>query len=200
MFVIAAIVIAVVCCTGGYLAGRMTASQPDDTRSVNTISVLVAKDHILVGTVLSEPEALLEPRTFLRESVPPDAIQDPAKLRGKTLERTIYKNTPITNYDVERYSDVLRFMTIRISVETAMCGFILPGSRVDLIQATPVPEDPRKSVTKVVVESAILLAVHTGKQVPGAYVTIAVTRDEAQQITEAKQRGTLSLALRRPKE
>jgi Flp pilus assembly protein CpaB len=195
MFVIAAIIMAVVACAGGYLAGRMTAPpQTDETLAANTISLLVAKHHLLPGTVLSEPDEVLEPRVFLRASAPPSGIQNPQDLRGKTLERTISKNTPVTELDLNPNADTIRALTIRAQMERAG-GPIYPGSRVDIFRTFPT-EDPRKVETKMIVEGAMVLVIDPG-HVRGT-MTIAVTRDEATRLIEAQQQGPLSFDIHLP--
>jgi len=90
-----------------------------------------------------------------------------------------------------------RGITFRTGYEVAPDGF-LPGSRVDIIGKLPDTDNGDKLVTKVIVEDVMVLA--TGGGSSKEVVTVAVTPDEAERLVAAKERGALTVVLRRPGE
>jgi Flp pilus assembly protein CpaB len=100
----------------------------------------------------------------------------------------------------------MRAITLRRGPETG--AFLSPGSRVDIIGKVPETENAEKLVTKVVVDNVLVLSVNTreapledeGPITSGATLTVAVTVDQAERIAAAKERGRLTVVLRRPGE
>jgi Flp pilus assembly protein CpaB len=90
-----------------------------------------------------------------------------------------------------------RAMSIQIGSEQPPGGF-LPGARVDIIGKVPHAENGDKLVTKVIVEDVMVLA--AGGEPSKEVVTVAVTVDEAEQLAAAKERGPLTVVLRKPGE
>lgn len=103
----------------------------------------------------------------------------------------------------------MRAMAIRVSVETAAGGFILPGDRVDVVMtrelrnnsSTP-DSDGRRHVTSTVMQNVKILAIDQTTQagedqaVVGATATLEVTPGDAEVLTLARAEGDLSLMLR----
>ena len=97
-----------------------------------------------------------------------------------------------------------RAFTIRTTDVSGVAGFVLPGDRVDVIfteDAAPNSKEV-KLVSKVLLQNIEVLGVDlnddmTGEQ-PSVFktATLAVTLDQAQQLSVAAQTGMLSLALR----
>ena len=103
----------------------------------------------------------------------------------------------------------MRAMAIRVSVETAAGGFILPGDRVDVVMtrelrndnSTP-DSDGRRHVTSTVMQNVKILAIDQTTQagedqaVVGATATLEVSPGDAEVLTLARAEGDLSLMLR----
>ena len=103
----------------------------------------------------------------------------------------------------------MRAMAIRVSVETAAGGFILPGDRVDVVMtrelrnnnSTP-DSDGRRHVTSTVMQNVKVLAIDQTTQagedqaVVGATATLEVSPGDAEVLTLARAEGDLSLMLR----
>ena len=103
----------------------------------------------------------------------------------------------------------MRAMAIRVSVETAAGGFILPGDRVDVMMtreldrngSTP-DSNGRRHVASTVMQNVKVLAVDQTTQagedqaVVGATATLEVTPADAEVLTLARAEGDLSLMLR----
>jgi hypothetical protein len=94
--------------------------------------------------------------------------------------------------------DGKRAVSVRVTMDGAVVGFILPGSRVDVISTVPDAEDARKALSKTIIQDVIVLALNT--QGGQSIVTLAVTAEQADTLDDAKERGSISVALRRPGE
>lgn len=102
----------------------------------------------------------------------------------------------------------MRAMAIRVSVETAAGGFILPGDRVDVIMTRELrnngsaPDTGRGHATTTVMQNVKVLAIDQTTQagddqaVVGATATLEVSPGDAEILSLARAEGDLSLVLR----
>jgi pilus assembly protein CpaB len=203
------VLMGVAMCAGLTAAFLASLYQPADAK---TTLVLVAATDLQIGTAL-EPEKHLALRPFLPESVPQGAVANIEDLRGKVLGRSISQNSPVTLRDLNLSGGVLeaapkgtRAVTIRVSLENAQAGFTLPGAHVDLICTVSDPRDARRTLTKTFLQRVLVLAVNTQSQATTdkgvianpATVTLAVKPAEAERIIWAKERGSITMTLRKP--
>lgn len=138
---------------------------------------------------------------------------------GAVVREPILAGEPLVNRKIVRAGDGgymaaflepgMRAMAMRVSVETAAGGFILPGDRVDVILTREVKgTGPDGSATSRHVASTIMhnlkvLAIDQStrageeeKSVIGATATVAVTGSDAETLALARSEGELSLVLR----
>src|SRR5262249_52405493 len=100
----------------------------------------------------------------------------------------------------------LRALSVRVNEVIGVAGYVLPGTRVDVL-ATVNPTDQHGDITsKVILTNVQVLAagtkierdVHDNKPVPVSVVTMLVSPDEAEKLTLASSEGKIQLALRNP--
>jgi pilus assembly protein CpaB len=100
----------------------------------------------------------------------------------------------------------LRALSVRVNEVIGVAGYVLPGTRVDVL-ATMTPTKDQVDVTsKVVLTDVQVLAAGTkieqsadgGKPMPVSVVTLLVTPPEAERLTLATTEGKIQLALRNP--
>jgi pilus assembly protein CpaB len=98
----------------------------------------------------------------------------------------------------------MRAMSIKVNEVIGVAGFVVPGTRVDVMVTIRQKED---SVTRVVVHNAQVLTAGTrydqenmkdGKPIPSTVVTLMVNPDDAERIALAQSEGQMMLALRNP--
>jgi pilus assembly protein CpaB len=203
------VLMGVAACAG--LAAAFLASLYRPPGDARTTLVLVAAADLQIGTPI-EPEKHLTLKPFLPDSVPQGAVANVEDLRGKVLGRNIPQNSPVTTRDLNLNAGVLegvpkgtRAVTIRVTLENAQAGFTLPGAHVDLICTLPDPRDARRTLTKTFMQRVLVLAVNTQNQVPAdgrtitnpGTVTLAVKPAEAERIIWAKERGSITMTLRK---
>ncbi len=100
----------------------------------------------------------------------------------------------------------LRAVSVRVNEVIGVAGYVLPGTRVDVL-ATLSPNQQRTETTsKVILTNVQVLAAGTkierdtekNKPVPVTVVTMLVDPDEAERLTLAATEGKIQLALRNP--
>jgi Flp pilus assembly protein CpaB len=195
------LLIATITCAAGFFLGLMLRGYQAKRALESMLApVIVAAKDLPVGTLITDPDKQVKKVHFLRETLPPGVMQNSEDCRGKTLGRTVSKNTPVTGQDLIiaeslrvgmipgwRAVTIHRFWTLR---------FPVPGSRVDIFGKIPSPEDPDKLMTKIVAENAVILAVNTGST--SNNITVAVKVEQAEELLAAKERGRLEIELHRP--
>ena len=107
-----------------------------------------------------------------------------------------------------RIPEGFRAFSVKITDATGVSGYILPGSRVDVLATVEVEDSTKKqgrssSVTKTILQNVMVLAVGAEKeatqektQIKAPTVTLALTPDQGEKLTLAITRGSIRLSLR----
>ena len=98
----------------------------------------------------------------------------------------------------------MRAISVKVNEVIGVAGFVVPGTRVDVVVTIGRQED---SISRVIVSNVQVLAAGTkydqdqakdGKPVPSSVVTLLVTPPDAERIALAATEGSIMLALRNP--
>jgi pilus assembly protein CpaB len=197
------------------LVAAFLASQATGKGQVSTVPIVVTKAEVRQGTFVTDSNAdsLFEMKEWQREAVPPNSITDIKELKKKLVQRTLDPGAPVNKRDVadsEGLSKTLsagqRAVTVRVTVDSAVAGFILPGSHVDLIANMADTKEPQKIMSKIFLQNVLVLAVNTDDakpenskvvQQPGL-VTLALTPEDAEKAIRVSKDGIPYMVLRRP--
>ncbi|MBW4331496.1 Flp pilus assembly protein CpaB [Stakelama sp. CBK3Z-3] len=184
--------------------------------------ILVAAKALPVGTILDGnalkfqpwPKDLVEGAYYLKGQVDLPALQ------GSVVRFAIPAGQPITQGAVVKPGDRgflaaalspgMRAVTVPVSAQSAVAGFVFPGDRVDLILTQSVTgggDGPPLQASETVLRNLRVLATdqrtdtqkdENGKPMVAPYstVTVEATPKIAEKIAVAQQLGTLSLSLR----
>ncbi len=184
--------------------------------------VLVATRALPVGTIIDAaalrfqpwPKELIENAYFLETA--PDA----KSLQGTVVRFAIPAGQPLTRGAVVKPGDRgflaaalgagMRAVTVPVSAQTSVAGFVFPGDRVDLVLTQTVAgggEGPPLKAAETVLRNLRVLATDqrtdkqtddAGKTVVSTYstVTLEATPRIAEKIAVAQTVGSLSLSLR----
>ncbi|WP_336972704.1 Flp pilus assembly protein CpaB [Sphingobium aromaticiconvertens] len=225
VLLVGALVIAV---TTALLARSMfnTSGSPQ----VNAAAMPTAADqpHVLVATKALPVGTILDAESFRYQPWPKDLVEqvyylkgqaDPAQLAGAVVRNAITAGQPLTQGSLVKPGDRgflaaalgagMRAVTVPVSAQSSVAGFIFPGDRVDLVLTQSVSGggdgDPLK-VSETILRNLRVLATDQrtdamgadGKPVVQTYsnVTIEVTPKIAEKIAVAQTIGSLSLSLR----
>lgn len=189
---------------------------------VNGPQVLVATKALPVGTILAAdslrfqpwPQELVEGAYYLKEGT------DMASLVGTVVRFAIPAGQPITQGALVKPGDRgflaaalapgMRAVTVPVSAQSSVAGFVFPGDRVDLILTQEVAgggDGPPLKASETILRNLRVLATdqRTDKKadeqgntevVTYSTVTIEATPNIAEQIAVAQTVGSLSLSLR----
>lgn len=222
-----ALIIAV---TTALLARSMFASNgsptPQSSASSMTVQpdtpfVLVATKALPVGTIVDLesfrfqpwPKELVESAYFIKSGE-----TGPDKLVGSVVRNAVTAGQPITQGSLIKPGDRgflaaalgpgMRAVTVPVSAQSSVAGFIFPGDRIDLVltQSVSGANDETLKVSETILRNLRVLATDQrtnvmgddGKPVvqPYSNVTIEVTPKIAEKIAVAQTVGSLSLSLR----
>ncbi|WP_273523378.1 Flp pilus assembly protein CpaB [Rhodosalinus sediminis] len=188
--------------------------------AVVTVPVLVAARDLQPGDRLT-PEDLDWrdwPEDFVIDSfvLRADAPEAPASLAGRVTEAAFEAGTPldpdslradVDNTLAAQLSRGMRAFSVRVNVETAAGGFVLPGDYVDIVY-TIFPDDSPRAVSRVIASNVNVLALDSvtniGSENSASGVglsvertaTVALTPEQVEAVSAAQEDGRLTFALR----
>ena len=211
------LVLALALTAGGVLAfGTYSYVQksPAETVTMPTRSVVVAATDLGIGDELTKEDIrLIE---WPANHLPQGVISDPAQVIGRGLIMPVIQNEPILPMKLasaEAGSGLppaippgLRAVSVRVNEVIGVAGYVVPGTRVDVV-ATVSPTQSQKDMTsKVILTDVQVLAAGTkleqdaegSKPTAVSVVTLLVNPEEAERLTLAATEGKIQLALRNP--
>ena len=187
---------------------------PPKTVSMPTQQVVVAASDLDIGTELGRSDIRII--DWPANAVPAGAFSDPKDVMGRGIVLPIIQNEPILPMKLaskEAGSGLppaippgLRAVSVRVNEVIGVAGYVLPGTRDDVV-ATVSPTGQNNDMTsKVVLTNVQVLAAGTkidretdkNKPMPVSVVTMLVNPEEAERLTLASTEGKIQLALRNP--
>jgi len=185
------------------------------TRTVNapTTSVIVAAADLSLGAELRQED--LRAIQWPSEALPVGSFSKPEDLVGRGLIQPMTANEPFLPAKLSSKEagaglppvipEGYRALSVRVNDVVGVAGYVLPGTRVDVV-ATVNPTQQAPDVTsKVILTNVQVLAAGTkieqqdgNKPMAVSVVTLLVSPDEAERLTLASTEGKIQLALRNP--
>jgi pilus assembly protein CpaB len=187
---------------------------PARTVSVPTQKVVVASSDLDIGTEIGPNDVkLIEWPT---NAVPANVFNRKEDVVGRGLIVPVIQNEPILPLKLASKEagaglpplipPGMRALSVRVNEVIGVAGYVLPGTRVDVV-VTVSPTDTRADMTsKVILTNVQVLAAGTkierdvehNKPIAVTVVTLLVDPDEAERLTLASTEGKIQLALRNP--
>jgi len=187
-----------------------------------TVEVLVAKSEIALGQTVKPEDmqwqtwpASTASSSFIRRSDRPDAT---TQIAGSIARAPFIAGEPIREQKLVKADGSgfmaailpsgMRAVSTEISAETGAGGFILPNDRVDVILTRHLKNPERPTLPDIVVSEVAIANVRVLAidQAPkekdgqnallGRTVTLELRPQQAIELAQSRQAGTLSLALR----
>ena len=187
---------------------------PAKTVSIPTRPVVVAAADLDIGTELTREDVRII--DWPANAMPADAISDPKEVIGRGIVLPLIQNEPILPMKLASKEagaglppaipPGLRAVSVRVNEVIGVAGYVLPGTRVDVV-ATVSPTGQSVDMTsKVILTNVQVLAAGTkierdtdrNKPMPVSVVTLLVDPEEAERLTLASTEGKIQLALRNP--
>jgi pilus assembly protein CpaB len=187
---------------------------PPPGDSIATQKVVVASTDLQIGAELQRDD--LRVIDWPAGAVPNGAFSSAEELVGRGLVMPMIQNEPVLPMKLASKEagaglppvipKGLRAVSVRVNEVIGVAGYVLPGTRVDVV-ATVSPTNQQTDVTsKVVLTNVQVLAAGTklestgegNKPMPVTVVTLLVAPVEAERLTLASTEGKIQLALRNP--
>ena len=190
--------------------------QVAEVQEPETVTVLILRDVIEAGMPVT-PD-LVRSRDWPAEHLPAGALTHTTDLYGPTgtplfaqmnmiggevLVAEKLAEVPPRRMLSKEIADGFRAVSIAVTTETGVAGFVLPGDRVDITAFVPQPgrTGPDAYRSRPLLEGALVLGIDQimGNDVEGAMpsslVTLALKPEDAQKVTAASRESRLGLAL-----
>ena len=183
------------------------------TSSIPTSAVIVAANDLQIGAELKQED--LRAIQWPSNAVPAGAFGKPEDLIGRGLIMPVMTNEPFMPSKLAAKDagaglppvipEGQRALSVRVNDVVGVAGYVLPGTRVDVV-ATVNPTQQQTDITsKVILTNVQVLAAGTkieqdekNKPIQVSVVTLLVNPDEAERLTLASTEGKIQLALRNP--
>jgi pilus assembly protein CpaB len=130
------------------------------------VEVIVAKREMPVGTVIEEKDFndILARQAFPRATVPPEVITEAEALKGKRVSRTLRAGNFFVPADISSMAGIalpagMMHYTIKTDPVRAAAGFIMPGSKVDVLALIKLKNDQSKVTSKRILVDMLVVAV-----------------------------------------
>lgn len=181
--------------------------------SIPTSAVIVAAQDLQIGAALRQED--LRAIQWPSNAVPAGSFGKPEDLIGRGLIMPVMTNEPFLPSKLASKEagaglppvipEGQRALSVRVNDVVGVAGYVLPGTRVDVV-ATVNPTQNQIDVTsKVILTNVQVLAAGTrieqdekNKPIQVSVVTLLVNPDEAEKLTLASTEGKIQLALRNP--
>ncbi len=189
--------------------------------AANMPHVLVATKALPVGTIVGPDAYRFQPwpKELVEEAYFIEGKADPAQLAGSVVRTAVAAGQPVTQGTLIKPGDRgflaaalgpgMRAMTVPVSTQSSVAGFIFPGDRVDMMLTQSVAgggDGTPLKVSETILRNLRVLATDqrtnavdaNGQPVVQLYsnVTVEVTPKMAEKITVAQTIGAISMSLR----
>lgn len=191
----------------GYLQKEMSS-----LRAVQPQKIVVAATDIPIGSTITP--AQLKVVSWPKDSIPQGSAQQVGDLVNRVAIRPITGGDAVTETKLKPKGDAgsgfmtyvvpqgHRAVTVAVNEVAGVAGFLTPNDRVDVIVTTPIPNNEKESVSKIVLENVPILATgqvtdqKDGKPAVVPTVTLDLSPEDAEKIVLSSSKGSLQMLLR----
>ncbi len=201
---------------GGLAYGTYSYMQNVQVKAVSlpTRPVVVAAADLELGAALGPDD--LRVVEWPENAMPMGAFANPEEIIGRGLVMPVIQNEPIlpmklAGKDAGAGLPVVipegkRAVSVRVNEVIGVAGYVLPGTKVDVLATASPTQNREDTTTKLVLSNVQVLAAGTkteqdteqGKPVSVNVVTLLVTPEESEKLTLGATEGKIQLALRNP--
>jgi pilus assembly protein CpaB len=191
-----------------YLRERTTPLMAAEPRRA---SIVLTARSLPVGAVLSERD--LKVVSWPAEAVPSGYIRSIKDAVGRGIITPVAENEPLLTSKMSTMDaggglpiiirDGMRAMSVRVDEVIGVAGFVLPGTRVDVLLTLDKSPNRPQAITKTLLQNVQTLAAgqsvqrdKEGKPQTVTVITLLVSPDNAELLALASKEGRLQLALR----
>src|SRR5688500_10073607 len=185
------------------------------TASAKTTPVVVAASSLDLGAALRAED--LRTINWPSEAVPSGTFSNPQELVGRGLISPVSQNEPLLPSKLAPVGagaglppmipDGMRAVSVRVNDVIGVAGYVLPGSKVDVLVTVSPTNDTKDMTSKLILNNVTVLTAGTrierdvekdNKPISVSVVTLLVDPLQAEALTLASTEGKIQLALRNP--
>jgi pilus assembly protein CpaB len=208
-----AVVMAGLAAFGVYLAVQ---ARPIREVEVARTQAVVATHPIAVGTLVTKDDLKLV--AWPAATPVPGSFTELDKVVNRGVVVAVSENEPLTESKLApvgsgaglppTITEGMRAISVKVNEVIGVAGFVVPGTRVDVLVTAKGPSTNATTETRTVLSNVQVLTAGTrydqeratkeGKAIPTTVVTLLLTPDDAEKLTLASEEGRIMLALRNP--
>jgi pilus assembly protein CpaB len=184
---------------------------PLTARPAGSAQIAVAARNLPVGSVLSPSDVKLV--EWPAGNIPPGYAASAQEVVGRGLIMPVTTNEPLLTSKLAQKGaggglpivipEGMRAVSVKVDEVIGVAGFVLPGTRVDVLVTLNPPSDSETTITRVILQNVITLAAgqtiqrdEEGKPQTVTVITLLVSPEDAEKLTLASTEGRIHLALR----
>lgn len=207
-----AILAAVVASFGAYQAILRMPVREVEVRSLYQV---VAVEDMPMGTLITKDHVKLV--AWPASSPVPNGFTEIEQVVNRGLVSAVVAHEPLTESKLASLEagaglppsipEGMRALSVRVNEIIGVAGFVVPGTRVDLMVTLKEGSNQQSTMTRVVLSDIQVLTAGTrydqeksrdGQPIPTSVVTLLVTPEDAEKVTLAASEGQIMLTLRNP--
>ena len=210
-------VLAIAIFAGGGLAyGTYNFMQNQPVKTVNTPTqpVVVAAADLQIGAEVKKEDVTVV--NFPAGQAPQGSFSKPSDVIGRGLIVPVVTHEPILAAKLASKEagiglppvipEGMRAVSVRVNEVIGVAGYVLPGTRVDVVATASPTMDKTDTTSKLILSNVQVLTAGTrmeqdsekGKPVQVTVVTLLVTPEQSERLALASTEGKIQLALRNP--
>jgi pilus assembly protein CpaB len=203
-------VVAVGCGLGAsYMTSKLLAERGNNQAEEPTKTVLVVKQRVAPWLPIKDPAVAFEVKEFPERLAPKKALTSLDQVKDQRLKTILEEGKPVTEDDLlskdqlglaAQMTPGQQAIAIKVTQETSVSGFILPGSRVNVIYITR-----SEGKARYILQNMLVLAIDQASKpnpeqptILGQTVTFAANPEETLRLSLAASQGELRLTLLPP--
>lgn len=205
----------VMAAVASFLVYRTVSRMPVQQVEVANYKVVVAAKPLGMGARLTETDLKLV--SWPASSPVQGGHSDISAIVNRGLLSAVVENEPIVESrlaPIEAGAGLsptipagMRAMSVRVNEVVGVAGFVVPGTKVDVLVTIKGGQRSQESSTRTVTSNIQVLTAGTrydqekakdGQPIPSTVVTLMVTPSDAERIALAQSEGEVMLALRNP--
>ena len=197
-----------------YATYNFVNNKPARSVSAPTQPVVVAAADLQLGAELKKDDLVVVP--FPQGKAPEGSFGKAEEIIGRGLIVPVVKNEPILAAKLASKEagsglppvipEGMRAVSVRVNEVVGVAGYVLPGSRVDVIATASPSNSPGDVTSKVVLANVQVVTAgirmeadqEKGKPMQVTVVTLLVTPEQSERLALASTEGKIQLALRNP--
>ena len=198
-----------------YLVYRVVTNIPVREVEVARRFQVVAAKNLAMGARITEAD--VKPVAWPEDAPVEGGFSEVNQVVGRGVLEPIVMNEPVTQRKLASpeagaglpptIKEGMRALSLRVNDVVGVAGYVLPGTKVDVLVTLREQPNAATNMTKVVVDNVHVLAAgkiydteqgRTGQAIDTAVVTLMLTPEQAEKVALAASEGQILLTLRNP--